>query len=349
MVSVERHRVRALLLAACVALGGTRAWAVSDAERAGARAQAVAGAQAFEKGQWKDALDHFTRAESIVHSPTHVLYIGKSELQLGQLVQAHESLLKVTSESAPAGASAAFVEAQKDAQKEAQSLLDQLDPRIPQLRIVVNGGAAGATVVTMDGETVPSALVDVPHPVNPGQHSLKATSNGIAGETTITIGEGQTQTATIDLASQGGGPAAPAVATSIGTPAQDLGAAPADNKSTFRIVSFVGFGVGLVGLGVGTVFALKYGSKESDANDLNDRCRASGCSAADRSAIQSLDDEANSAGTIATIGLVAGGVGVATGVTFLVLSLGGDSKQAFSEKRMVPYFGMDRIGVVGTF
>lgn len=349
MARVERHWAPSLLIAAFVALQAPRALAVSDAERAGARAQAVAGAQSFEKGQFQEALDHFTRAESIVHSPTHVLYIGKAQLQLGQLVQAHESLLKVTSETIASGASAAFVEAQKDAQKEAQTLLDQLEPRIPQLRIVVHGGVPGATQVTMDGEPVPAALVDVPHPVNPGQHTLKAEANGASGEATVTVAEGQTQTATIELAAAGssGAPVAASVAT--GTPAQDMGASPSNKKKTFRIVSYVGFGVGVVGLGVGTVFALKYGSKEGDANDLNDACRIKGCSAADRSAIASLDDEANSAGTIATIGLVTGGVGLAAGVTFLVLSLGGDSKQPTAKAHLMPYIGANRLGVMGTF
>jgi hypothetical protein len=338
-------------LSASVAFQGHSALAVSDAERAGARAQAVAGAQAFEKGQWQEALDRFTRAESIVHSPTHVLFIGKAQLQLGQLVQAHESLMKVVNEKADDGASAAFVEAQRDAQKEAQSLLDQLGPRIPQLRVVLSGAPAAGAQVTMDGEVVPAALVDVPHPVNPGQHVLKATANGLAGETTISIAEGQTQTTTILLTPQAG---ASSTTTPSGTgpeaPTQDVGGTQGpDPKKIYRIVSYVGFGVGVVGLGVGTVFALQYGSKEGDANDLNDRCRPAGCSAQDQQTIKALDDEANSAGTIATVGLVAGGVGLATGVTFLVLSLGGSSGHSSSRPHVQPYVGMSRIGVLGTF
>jgi len=340
-----------LLLSASIALYGHFAVAVGDAERAGARAQAVAGAQAFEKGQWQDAHDRFTRAESIVHSPTHVLFIGKAQLQLGQLVQAHESLMKVTNEKAEAGASAAFAEAQRDAQKEAQSLLEQLEPRIPQLRIILNGAPSGGTQVTMDGEVVPAALVDVPHPVNPGQHVLKATASGLAGEATVSIAEGQTQTTTIQLVPQAGAMAGPTPATGapVSSP-QDVGTTQAsDPKKMYRIVSYVGFGVGVVGLGVGTVFALQYGSKENEANDLNDRCRPAGCSAQDRQAIKSLDDDANSAGTIATIGLVAGGVGLATGVTFLVLSLGGSSTQSANGSHVQPYVGPDRVGVFGTF
>jgi hypothetical protein len=197
---------------------------------------------------------------------------------------------------------------------------------------------------------VPPALVDVPHPVNPGQHSLKATSNGRTGETVVTVVEGQSQTATIEMAPQAGAqPPATTAGAAIGTPAQDTGATSENKKKTFRIVSYVGFGVGVVGLGVGTVFALKYGSKESDANDLNDQCRSRGCTTAERDAIRSLDDDANSAGTIATIGLLTGGVGLATGVTFLVLSLGGEAKQAGDRPHVVPYLGMNRIGVTGTF
>lgn len=352
MPRFNRYWASALLLSASIASYGHSALAVGDAERAGARAQAVAGAQAFEKGQWQESLDRFTRAESIVHSPTHLLFIGKSQLQLGQLVQAHESLMKVVNEKADAGASAAFLEAQRDAQKEAQSLLDQLEPRIPQLRIILNGAPSGGTQVTMDGEVVPAALVDVPHPVNPGQHVLKATASGLAGEATVSIAEGQTQTTTIQLAPQAGamGGATPTSGAQVSSTQQDVGTTQtSDPKKTYRIVSYVGLGVGVVGLGVGTVFALQYGSKESEANDLNDRCRPAGCSPQDRQAIKSLDDDANSAGTIATIGLVAGGVGLATGVTFLVLSLGGSSPQSANRSHVQPYVGPDRVGVFGTF
>jgi hypothetical protein len=352
MARFNRHWATALFLCAAISLHGHTALAVSDAERAGARAQAVAGAQAFEKGQWQEALDRFTRAESIVHSPTHVLFIGKSQVQLGQLVQAHESLMKVVNEKAEAGASAAFLEAQRDAQKEAQALLDQLGPRIPQLRIVLSGAPAGGAQVTMDGDVVPAALVDVPHPVNPGQHVIKATASGLAGEATVSIAEGQTQTTTIQLTPQAGlgGATAQPAAGAPATVSQDVGTTPTkDPKTTYRIVSYVGFGVGVVGLGVGTVFALQYGSKESEANDLNDRCRPTGCTTQDQQAIKTLDEDANSAGTIATVGLVAGGVGLATGVTFLVLRLGGSSGQAASSSRVVPYVGLNRVGILGTF
>jgi hypothetical protein len=349
MARFNRRWAAAALLSASFVLHGHSALAVSDAERAGARAQAVAGAQAFEKGQWQDALDRFTRAESIVHSPTHVLFIGKSQLQLGQLVQAHESLMKVVNEKAEPGASAAFLDAQKDAQKEAQTLLDQLEPRIPQLRIVLSGAPAGGAQVTMDGEAVPPALVDVPHPVNPGQHVLKATATGVAGETTISVAEGQTQTTTIQLAPQAGATSPAATGAQVSAP-QDLGGAVAsDPKKTYRLVSYVGFGVGVIGLGVGTVFALQYGSKENDANDLNDRCRPNGCTPQEQQTIKSLDDDANSAGTIATIGLITGGVGLAAGVTFLVLSLGGNSGQTTGDSYVQPYVSTNQVGVFGAF
>jgi hypothetical protein len=116
------------------------------------------GASLAREGQWKDALDHFTRAESIVHSPTHVLFIGKAELQLGQLVQAHESLLKVTNETPPAGASAAFVEAE-GCTEGSPGASGSARPNPP---IVVSGDSR-----CDDGDgrrDRPPALVDVPHP-----------------------------------------------------------------------------------------------------------------------------------------------------------------------------------------
>ena len=81
----------AWLCAALCLLSVRPAFAASDEEKAGARAAATQGQAAYEKKNWAEALDLFTRAESLVHSPVHLLYKARALVQLGQLVKAREA------------------------------------------------------------------------------------------------------------------------------------------------------------------------------------------------------------------------------------------------------------------
>ena len=60
--------------------------AQTNSERAGARAAAGEGLKAFNEGRHAEAIDLFTRAESLVHAPPHLLYIARANEKLGWLV-----------------------------------------------------------------------------------------------------------------------------------------------------------------------------------------------------------------------------------------------------------------------
>jgi hypothetical protein len=130
--SSRNLRSAALRISVIAALGGVLlhaadAGAQTDQERAGARAAATQGAEAFSQKRYADAVDLFTRAESLVHSPSHLLYMARSFEKLGKLVQAREAYLKITREPIGPTTPAAF----KSAKDEAQSALSSLEPRVP--------------------------------------------------------------------------------------------------------------------------------------------------------------------------------------------------------------------------
>jgi hypothetical protein len=116
-----------------------------------------------------------------------------------------------------------------------------------------------------------------------------------------------------------------------------------------RIGSYVGFGVGAVGIALGTVFVLKSASKRKEADKAADGvCVANKCLATtvDERKVNELDDQARSAKTLGIVGYVVGGLGVATGVTLFILSnKKEDSKAAF----VAPYVGFGAAGVRGAF
>jgi hypothetical protein len=109
-----------------------------------------------------------------------------------------------------------------------------------------------------------------------------------------------------------------------------------------RIGSYVGFGVGVVGLAAGTIFALQSSSKRSEASDL---CPGGACPKSKAEEVNSLDSDADSAATLATVGFIVGGVGVATGVTLFILS--SDDKKESTAIR--PWVGWGSAGVSGHF
>jgi len=55
-----------------------------DENRAAARSAAVAGATAMNEGRFAEAADLFTRAEALVHAPTHLLYLARTQVKLGR-------------------------------------------------------------------------------------------------------------------------------------------------------------------------------------------------------------------------------------------------------------------------
>lgn len=327
------------------------AGAQTDTERAGARAAAGEGLKAFKEGRHGDAIDLFTRAESLVHAPPHLLYIARANEKLGRLVRAREAYMKITREKLAADAPDAFRQAHTDAQQE----LSALEPRVPYLTISVKGDGASQAGVTLDDKVVPPALVGVPYPVDPGEYRIQASGKDVKSEVaTVMIAEGKRETVELLLASAPGslppgassaaGAADPASSSALGTSASvDSGSKSADSApGAMRIGAYVGLGVGVAGLAAGTIFALQSSGKRSDADDL---CGANGCPKSKQDEVNALDSDADSAATLATVGFIVGGVGVATGVTLFILS-SGEKKDSAAIR---PWVGWGSAGVSGHF
>ena len=337
------------LCAALCLLSASPAAAASDEEKAGARAAATQGQAAFEKQRWAEALDLFTRAESLVHSPVHLLYKARSLVQLGQLVKARETYLSLTREESTS-TSPAVLKAREDAAKEEA----QLEPRLANLTVKLDGPGAADANVEMDGVKVPIALVGVALPADPGQHTLTATSNGSASDPqTVMLKEGSTASITLLLKPTAGAtplvpPLTPDPAANPATTSATVDAGNASGAGNgLRTASYVAFGVGVVGLAAGTVFALKANSKYSDANALcndKDPCELSRADANQR---EQLGKDGDSAKTISIIGFVAGGVGVAAGTTLFILS--GNKRSETARAGVQPWIGLGSVGLNGRF
>jgi hypothetical protein len=315
----------------------------SDEDRAGARAAATEGVRAIEEGRYTDAIDLFTRAESLVHAPPHLLYIARAHVKLGKLVKAHEVYLKITRETWPASAPRAFLQAQSEAVRE----LAELDARLPNVKVVVEGGANLNVLVSMDDATVPKPLVGVIHPVDPGGHVFLARAKGWASDkVSVNIAERSSETVTLVLKSAPGEPGPPEETPETGGTTGDRhDQGTGGGNGTLRVLSLTSLGLGAAFAVAGTVFLLKNHSARGDADAL---CPDGRCPSSARSQIESLDSDADSAATAAWITYGVGGAALAAGAVLFVMS-SGSSKRDERAARIHPLVGPGSVGLAGSF
>jgi hypothetical protein len=313
-------------------------------ERAGARAAADQGYDAFERGEWEAALDLFGRAESLVHSPVQVLYVARSNARLNRLIEAQEAYLRIVRETLPANAGAALKQAQQDAARE----LAALEPQLPLVSIEVEGGSNTEPLeVTQDGRVLPGALVGVTHPLNPGKHSWQARSGSrqSAIETRsvepgsklalkLTLSEAELELVAPKRVEPAPLPAAPAPLSAPG-------------KSASRGPSpwvYAGLGVAAAGLGVGTGFLLQKSHLE---DQIRRTCSAAGCFATTENVERKSD--ADRAGLISAVAYTAGGVGLAVAITLLLLPEPAQPQTGSAERHVQLWLGRNSAGFVGSF
>jgi hypothetical protein len=332
----------ALVLALAIMMLVTSAWA---AGKATARTLALEAQEAFDAGDFARAADLVARADQHYHAPPHLVLEARARTELGQLVEARELLLTVVNE--PETTNEAF----KAARAEALRLVEVLDKRVANLSLQVMPEAVAGLELIVDGAAWDPDLLQVATPVNPGEHTVVARAPGFQ-ETTgkITLAEGQSDQLVLELV-QGAGPSA-----------VESGKSPEDKSQQERrspgIGSYVLWGVGVVGVGVGVTLLLTGADKSSQASELLESgCTALdgggyGCSADTNDDITALDQDA---ATQQTIGVISLSVGVAAlaGGTILALVRGPNKETALRPRAVswlaAPLPGGGYFGVKGAF
>jgi hypothetical protein len=292
---------------------------VDESARAAARQVGNEGLQAYNQGQYGVALEKLNRAYAVVQAPTIGLWIARAMVQLGQLVEGAERYLEVTRIEIVGG----DVELQKEAKRVAAEEREALLPRIPQLKVLVEGVPPDQVSVQLDGQDVPIALLGLERPVNPGVRRVE----GRFGEQVVTeeatLAEGETKTMTlIFTAPPAVEPESPravsatAPATAATSPAQSpaddtrLGPMPGTRQ---RILGWLSTSIGGAGLAVWGVTGAMLLAKRNEL-DSSDECVNQACGPAKHDTVEDL----NALRPVSTLGFVVGGVGLATGLTLLL-------------------------------
>ena len=325
------RRISTLTLSISLALIAPSALAEpTAADRATARTLAQEGQHALETKNYTMAIDKFSRADSLVHAPTLLLGLARAQVGATKLVEAQENYNRIIREGVAPGAPKSWSKAIDDANKE----VGAISPRIPWVTITVLGPSSPEVVI--DSTPVPHASLGVKRAINPGTHKLKISAEGyLPQEKSIVLTEGQSLSVNVELEQapdltpppEKKAPAAVAVDTSSG------------GGEWRKTVAYVSLGVGGASLIVGGVAGALALAKHSQ---LADACPdRNACDPSQRASI----DTYHRLGTIADVGFIVGGVGVAAGVVLLLTQ----PKETTTGTRVTPYIGLASAGVSGRF
>jgi hypothetical protein len=300
--------------------------AAEDSKTRGAvRELANDGLKLYDAGNYAGALEKFTRANKLIPAPTLQVRIARSLEKLGRLVDASEMYLEAIRFKSDRSAPAQYAQAQKDAQTERDLLL----PRIPKLRVLISGPVTDRTEILLDDKPLQTELIDTLLPVDPGKHQVRVRREDITVTKSASVPEASTARIEVVL---------PAIGQSVAAKAESTAA----TWRAWTIASFAVGGAGLLTFGISGSVALVLKA------DLDKRCVDRTCPPEAFGTLDSYD----AAKTATTVGLVFGGVGIATGTTLLLVRPkpppATDTANARTRPRSIvvdPYFGVASAGL----
>jgi hypothetical protein len=291
-----------------------RAEDASATETAAARALAVEGLKLAQANNCPEALPKLERAEKLYHSAVVASRLGECYVSVGRLVEGTEVLRKVLREPQPADAPPALSKALDRAQK----TLDAATPRIAALTIRI--AAVQDMRVKLDGNVVPTALLDGEVPADPGEHSIEVTAPGfLKSASRLSVSEGEKRSVSLTLARDPNAVvAAPIAAPPPTSGAGPVAASPAEPAPTAtgpraapvsapnRTAAYVSLGFGVAGIAAGGALGYLTLTKKSS---LQEQCPGDVCAQSQQGEL----DAARRMGTLSTIAFGVGGVGLVLG------------------------------------
>jgi hypothetical protein len=303
-------------------------FALNDSDKEAIRGLSNDAASDYNSGKFDAARDKFGRAYALAKVPKLAVWVARSNAKLGQLVSAYEyyrQAVRLERNELWVG------EAQELAQKDAEKELALLLPRLPKVKVTVEGVEANSVEVRIDGTVVPVELLGVDRYLDPGMREFVATRGTTVLRQVVELPEGGVKSVVLKfepglLDSANATPISPGqssssstvvVATNKTNSAQNTDRNHSSSafgvSQTHRTWGWVGIGVGAAGFLTGAVAGVIVAAKYSD---LKSSCPGGTCQANERSDVESY----RSMRTLSLTGFVVGGVGSALGVTLLLTS-----------------------------
>jgi hypothetical protein len=322
-------------LALCIVLGAKAAYADPNAaDKETARRLMAEGRERREARDYQTALQSFQAADAIMQVPTTGVEVARTEILLGQLVEARDKLLAVVRFPKAPREPRPFAEARVAA----AAMSEEIAPRVPSLKIVVHGAPDGSTVkVSVDGINVATESLLEPRAVNPGHHVVIArVVGGARREAAVDLREGTIQEVILALPQSAVAQTPPPVPPGPAPP-------PSAPPSRSHTIAILGFSVAGAGIATGAVTGLLAMSKLNAARTGG--CVGNECPPSTYPAL----DSAGTLATVSTVGFIVGGAGAALGVIGLFVGGHGSSEESPSARQLTPWIGAGSAGVRGTF
>lgn len=272
----------ALALATSVRIA--RAEEAAPSIRLAARELATEGADAFDRQDYATALDRFQRADALYKAPSIEVMVARCLSRRGRIVEAVDKYEETLRMPLDAAAPDAF----RRAVSEAAAEVEPTRARLAHLELLLPSSAPKTVTVLLDGKPMPTALIGVSTPVDPGVHRVAARADGFqpyARE--LVLAEGSKQPVEIALVP---GETADAAETRASAPESHAPSTP-----TLALLSAAGAGV--VFGSITGVLALGHRSK------LERECKP-GCPA-------SMSSELDAYRTTRSLSYVGFGIGLA--------------------------------------
>lgn len=304
---------------------------VDDATRSAARQLATEGSAAYQADDYAQAYDRFNRAYQLVHVPTLGIWAARSSLKLGRLVEASERYLEVERTALAADAPPEHLKAQKDASEERKQLM----PRIPSVRVILDGVDSSEVLVSVNEQLVPAALLGVRRPIDPGKIRIKGVRGEQVVEQNLDLPEGASRDVTLSFSKLSHVTPSAALPPSEPTP-PPLQTAPRQPDHT---LSYIAFGVGGAALITGGIFG---GLALSQKSDLESACPERQCGPAHHGDNDSYETKK----LISGVGLIAGAALVGAGA---VLWFTAPSSNGEQHARVGAFYTGQALGVRGSF
>jgi hypothetical protein len=314
--------VLACAVGAAAALSSGAARAQSNADATRADASFSAGKRLLEQGDLAEACAHFAESKRLSPAVGVTLYLADCYQRLGRTASAWAEFQSAES----------LARAKNDKRAELARLrAHALEPKLE--RLTVHVPSSSAPEVSLDGRTLPPEAWEVPTPLDPGDHVVVARLGSRRREYDVHLDADDPQAeVTVEPMADAAAPAAhappapppaapaPPPETAVAAPEAEAPQATTDSTRLWTAIGL--FGVGVVGVGIGTVFGVKAISDHNASND-------GPCNAADQCSARglSLRDDAIDEARLSTVAFIAGaaGLGAAAVVTFLLPTTGSNT------------------------
>jgi hypothetical protein len=319
------------MMAACLAASLLFAPAAHAQNRDPAAAQALFddAKKLSAAGRHAEACEKLAESNRLDPGIGTQFHLADCQEKSGKIASAWANFLEV--------ASLARASNQSDREQAALARAAKLESRLPRVQVdVPDASRVSGLEVRRDGLVVGSAQWGTPVPADPGEHEIVATAPGkLPFAKKLKTEPGKTAKLEIPVLEVDPSPSSTPVAGAAAAPATTAPAAPEPTSSGAPPTSDSGAdkggpnpliyalaGVGVVGIGVGTVFGLMASSKNEDSKAECQKEDPNRCSQAG----VDMRDEAIANGNVATVGFIVGGAALAGAGIWLLVDSGGSEK-----------------------